>query len=92
MTATLDEKRDTDFDAIAAPTNYDSITQQFNMMVVENVIELVMKANPNEIMVITSTVPVRYMASVRERYHCKNIISNPEFLYESKAFYDSGYP
>lgn len=53
-------KRDTGFDAIAAPTNYDFITQQFNTMVVENVIELVRKANPNAIMVITSTVPVRY--------------------------------
>lgn len=77
---------------IAAPTNYDSVTQHFNTTAMENVIELVMKANPNAVMVIKSTMPVGYTVSVREKCHCKNIIFSPEFLSESKALYDNVYP
>lgn len=95
LKATLDTKEaytDADFVVVAAPTNYDTQKNFFDTSAIENVVESVIKYNPDAIIVIKSTIPVGYTDNIRNKFHCDNILFSPEFLRESKALYDNLYP
>ena len=95
LTATLDGEKaysEAEFVVVATPTNYDPVTNYFDTTLVEDVINLVIKVNPQAIMIIKSTIPVGYTESIRQKIGSQNILFAPEFLRETKALYDNLYP